>query len=253
MDKEKKIYFASDVHLGIHKDQSTRDKHNSVFISWLDMVQSDAEKIFLLGDIFDFWIEFRNVIPNSYGKVLSKLRELCDKGIEIHFFIGNHDMWTFGFLEKEIGLIIHTLPEKFTLYSKKMVLGHGHNLNMNDSLTLKIMNLCFGSKFVYKIATTIIHPDLIMSVGRKWSRHNRYRKAISHQFRGENESITKYCNMWFDNDSDVDYFVFGHLHTPTKYPLANNRSVLFILGEWIENPIYGTLNPNGEFTLSEWQ
>lgn len=248
----KNIYFASDVHLGLQVDSESRDKHDMFFISWLDTISKDAEKIYLLGDIFDFWFENRNNIPNYYGKVLSKLRELICSGIEIHFFVGNHDMWTNGYLENQIGLIIHHAPERFVINGKVVVMGHGHNLRINEPFIVKAMNTIFNNKMVYKTATLFIHADLMMWFGRKWSRASRHNKNITHDFRGENEFITIFCNRYLVQDSRVDYFIFGHLHCPTIYPLVGSNSKLFILGEWIQNPTYGVLNPNGELILKQY-
>lgn len=248
--KLRKIYFVSDVHLGLSTEQSERDKQDQFFISWLDSVSEDAEKIFLLGDIFDFWFEHRNTVPNYYGRVLSKLRELVDKGIEIHFFVGNHDMWTFGYLQNQIGLIIHHQPEEFTLCNKKIVMGHGHNLKIDEPFSLKLMNFIFTSKTLYNIATTLIHADLMMWFGRQWSRSSRYSKNISHYFKGEKEYLTIYCNRYLKEHSDVDYFVFGHYHTPISYPLLDSNSTLYILSSWVTKPIkYGVLSSDGSFDL----
>ena len=250
MNNSKKIYFVSDVHLGIQLNFQSRDKHDSVFISWLDFVATDAEKIFLLGDIFDFWFEHRNNIPNHYGRVLAKLRELTDKGIEIHFFKGNHDMWTFGYLESNIGLIIHKNPLQMELNNKTVVMGHGHNLKVNDTLKYKFMSYVFENELIYKLSTLIIHPDLMLWMGRKWSRSSRNSKNITHTFRGEDEFVTQYCNQYPNNN--VDYFVFGHLHCPTEYCIKDTNAKLYILGEWISNPVYGVLSSNGDFELVEY-
>ncbi len=217
----------------------------------MEYIAPKAEKIFLLGDIFDFWFEHRNNIPNYYGRVLSKLRELVDRGIEIHFFTGNHDMWTFGYLESNIGLIVHRNPKLIELNNKVMVLGHGHNLKVNDSLTYRFMSWGFESKNLYKFATTIIHPDLMMWAGRKWSRSSRDSKNIAHQFRGEKEFVTRYCNQ-HPKKNEVDYFVFGHLHCPTQYNIQNTNATLYILGEWLSNPVYGVLDPKGNFELVKY-
>lgn len=244
-----KIYFASDVHLGIQKSAQERDKYDVKFISWLNRIAIDAEKIFLLGDIFDFWFEHRNTIPNYYGKVLAKLRELVDRGIEIHLFVGNHDMWTFGYLQQQIGLIIHHAPEKLELFGKNIVMGHGHNLHIDEPITLKLMNGIFNSKFLYKTVTFFLHADLMMWFGRKWSRLSRSKKNISHSFNNESEFVTIFCNRYLKKDNSIDYFIFGHLHTPIIYGLKESKSNLYILGEWICNPIYGVLSENGNFEL----
>lgn len=248
MSELKKIYFASDVHLGFSKVQLDRDNHDKQFISWLDCISNDAEKIFLLGDIFDFWFEHRNNIPNYYGRVLSKLQELIGKGIEIHFFMGNHDMWTFGYLQNEIRLIVHHKPEEFILYNKKIVMGHGHNLKINEPFSLKLMNSIFSSKLIYKVATTIVHADLMLWFGRKWSRRKKKKNTVF-QFKGEKESVTMYCKKYLKLHKDINYFVFGHFHTPISYPLQDG-STLFILSSWINESItYGTLCSDGEFEL----
>lgn len=252
MNNSKKIYFVSDVHLGESKEQSERDKQDKLFVSWLNLVSKDAEKIFLLGDIFDFWFEHRNNIPNYYGRVLSKLQELIENGIEIHFFVGNHDTWTFGYLEKQIGLIVHYEPEEITLYGKKIVMGHGHNLKVDEPIPLKIMNSLFNSKWLYKTITIVVNPDLMMWFGRSWSRSRTDEKKEVPQFKGEKEFVTIYCNRYLKKQSDVKYFIFGHLHTPIAYPLLESDSTLFILSSWVEDTIvYGVLSPDGTLELRD--
>lgn len=249
----KKCFFASDVHIGLHKDYDKREIAQSTFISWLDMVESEQGVLFLLGDVFDFWFEYKNTIPNGYGKVLSKLTSMCNKGIEIHFFKGNHDMWTQGYLKNEVGLIIHNEPELFYIQNKKVVMGHGHNLitkidkgdenYIKTPFSYRFMLWVFTDPIIFSIVTTVMHPDLMMWFGRKWSRDSRKSKSISHKFLYEDEFIVKYCNYTCVNSNEnIDYFVFGHIHCCNKYVLAKHQlSTLFTLGHWIDKPKFAIM------------
>lgn len=263
----KTCFFASDVHIGLDKDPTKRERAETIFISWLEMVEKEQGVLFLLGDIFDFWFEYKNTIPNGYGRVLSKLTTMCSNGIQIHFFKGNHDMWTRGYLEKEVGMIIHNEPELFQIQGKSVVMGHGHNLTTQTSnsiscdkskdedriktpLSYRFMLWVFTNPVVFSIVSTIMHPDLMMWFGRKWSRGSRKSKSISHEFLYEDEFIVNYCNNACKRGFEADYFVFGHIHCCNRYTLAKHpNSTLFTLGHWIGSPQFAVMQ-NGEMKMN---
>ena len=156
------IYFLSDAHLGSLLVNDKR-AHEKKLVDWLDRVKTDATVIYLLGDIFDFWFEYKTVVPKGFVRVLGKLAELTDSGIEIHFFIGNHDIWTFGYLENEIGLIVHKEPATIQLGTKKFFLAHGDGLYVEEK-GFKIIRKIFHSRTAQKLfrclsmCFRIIHP-----------------------------------------------------------------------------------------------
>lgn len=241
-------YFASDLHLGLSSpEHSSRDRER-LFVAWLDMVREDAEAIFLVGDIFDFWFEYQRVVPKGFVRVLGKLAEIVDSGIEVHFFIGNHDIWTFGYLEQEIGMHVHHTSQTIELGTKRLFIAHGDQyckVKWSDQLIRKT----FHNKTLQWIFSRVLHPDLFMKLGLSWSHDNRYSKSISHDFLGEQESLVRYVRSHIDT-SEIDYLVFGHLHVPIIYPLDSGAN-LVVLGEWIVNPTYGVLR-DGVFCLKSF-
>ena len=150
-------YFVSDVHLGVGGKEQARLTEQR-FLRWLDMAEKDADTIFLLGDIFDFWFEYGHVVPKGYARIFGKLANITDKGIKIIFFTGNHDMWCRDYLHSECGIEIHRKPHTYTLAGKKIFIAHGDNMNIAGKPMLRLMNTCFRSKFLRVIFSWLIHP-----------------------------------------------------------------------------------------------
>ena len=157
-------YFASDIHLG-HGDADSARERERLFVQWLDEVSADAEEIYLLGDIFDFWYEWREVVPAGFVRVLGKLAELTDRGITIHFLTGNHDMWMRGYLERECGLKLYYKPTEFTVGRRHLLLAHGDNINVQDKPALAFMNAVFRSRVIRALFSWLVHPDISMRFG----------------------------------------------------------------------------------------
>lgn len=249
-----RYFFASDVHIGLDIEGHSAVRREQIFIKWLSEVEKELTPdnnnskkgaLFLVGDIFDFWLEYKSVVPKQYIRVVSKLAEMSSEGIEIHFFKGNHDTWTLGFFEKELGIIVHDNIFRTTLCGKNIVMAHGHGVNIKDSkLSYKILYTIFNSKIVYKIYRTLVHPDLSSWFGNLWSSSSRKSKNISHEFNYENEPAVKFAKEELERNPDIDYFIMGHLHTPVSYALSD-KATFFILNEWISNPGYGVLDENG--------
>lgn len=237
-------YFASDMHLTAQGKNSVREQ---LFIEWLEKVSKDAEAIFILGDMFDFWYEYSHVIPKGFSRLLGKLSELTDKGVEIHLFRGNHDLWAYDYLQSECGVILHSGYGIFYLNGRKVFVAHGDNMNPDAPLAERIMNSLFRSKAVQWIFTRLLHPDLTMRFGMWWSQSSRKSKSISHRFRGEDELLVKFAKR-FNDRTHIDYFVFGHTHCAENYPIAEESRAVF-LGEWIEKPLYAVLDYNGNLEL----
>lgn len=223
------IYFISDAHLGSRVIEDSR-AHEKKIVDWLDTVKKDAEKIFLLGDIFDFWFEYRTVVPRGFVRFLGKLAELVDAGIEIHFFTGNHDIWTFGYLETEVGLKVHRKPETFTLNDKKFFMAHGDGLN-SDEKGFHIIRKIFHNKFAQQLFR-LVPPQLGQEFGYKWSERNRGGiVGADNGYQGEeNEWLVTFAKKYAENH-DVDFMIFGHRHIALDLQLKHQKRVV-ILGDF---------------------
>lgn len=235
----KKIYFSSDNHLGAptHEASLPREK---VFVNWLDTVKDDAAAIFLLGDLFDFWFEYNEVVPKGFVRVLGKLAELSDSGIPIYFFVGNHDLWMNGYFEKELNIPVFHQPKEFTLNNKLFLIGHGDGLGPGDK-GYKRMKKVFTNPFC-KWLFRWLHPDLGVKLAQYLSVKN---KLISGEedvkFLGEEkEWLVQYAKRKLES-KHYDYFIFGHRHFPMEIKVGEN-STYFNLGDWITHFTYGVFD-----------
>ncbi len=232
----KKIYFASDNHLGAPtmKESLPREKR---FVSWLDTVKKDAAAIFLLGDLFDFWFEYKTVVPKGFTRTLGKLAEITDAGIPVYFFVGNHDLWMNGYFEEELNIPVFHKPRLFTFNNTSFFIGHGDGLGPGDK-GFKRMKKVFTnpvSKWFYKW----LHPDLGVKLAQYLSLKNKLISGDEDiKFLGEDkEWLVQYCKRKLEQDH-YDYFVFGHRHLPLEIDL-NNKSKYVNLGDWISHYTYG--------------
>ena len=235
----KKIYFASDNHLGAPnlEESLVREKK---FVSWLDTIKKDAEAVFLVGDIFDFWFEYNEVVPKGFTRTLGKLAEISDAGVPIHYFAGNHDMWLVDYFQKELNLTVHNKPKIFTVNDKKFFVGHGDGLGPGDK-SFKIMKKIFKNPF-FNWCFRCVHPDLGIKLGKYLSNKNRLKFSLEDlKFNGnENEWLTKYCKEKLKNEH-YDYFIFGHRHIPLEIELRPN-STYINLGDWITHFSYAVFD-----------
>lgn len=232
----KKIYFASDNHLGAPTMEASRPREKK-FVAWLDEIKHDAAAIFLLGDLFDFWFEYRTVVPKGFTRTLGKLAEIADSGIPIYYFVGNHDLWMNGYFEEELGIPVYHKPKEFKLGVKDFFIGHGDGLGPGDK-GYKRMKKVFLSPF-FKWLFRWGHPDIGMRIAQYFSVKN---KLISGDddatFLGdENEWLAIYSRKKLE-DKHHDYFVFGHRHLPLEIQL-NESSKYVNLGDWIQYFAYG--------------
>ena len=237
MEKKKLYYFVSDIHLGLnHLNPEDRERR---FASFLNGLPQNTAKLFLLGDIFDFWYEYRDVIPSRYTRTLGALAALVDRGVEVHFFNGNHDIWTYRYFEKELGLVMErSQPALFEIEGKRFCLGHGDGLDPSDK-GYKLLKWLFTNK-VAQVLFSALHPRWAFGFGYSWSKHNRLTQKEQFRFRGEDEPLVKYAKrlqLSLPADNKIDYFIFGHYHYNTNYKFKDG-SELFILGEWIHHYDY---------------
>jgi UDP-2,3-diacylglucosamine hydrolase len=231
----KKIYFASDFHLGVPNYENSLKREKAV-VKWLDHVKSDAEEIYLMGDVFDFWFEYKNTIPKGYVRLLGKLAEISDSGIPIHWFTGNHDMWIFDYLPKEIGITIHRAPIIREYEGKKFYLGHGDGLGPGDH-GYKMIKKIFASP-VCQWLFARLHPNLGVSVAQYFSKKSRISSGPKDEkFHGEDkEWLVLYAKEILKKEH-FHYFIFGHRHLPLDIKLAENSRYINT-GEWVNYNSY---------------
>lgn len=225
----KKIYFLSDVHLGSRMHGDSKETERKL-CRWLDFAKNDAEEIYLLGDIFDYWFEYKTVVPRGFTRLLGKLSEITDSGIRVHFFIGNHDIWITDYLQNECGLTVHHRPLVSDCYGKKFFIAHGDGLG-DESASFRFLRRVFHSKFL-RFCFAAIHPRWTISLAHKWSNKSRETGGM-HDFLGEeNEYLIRFAKQQLTKTPDIDFFVFGHRHILLDFVL-NKQSRLLILGDWI--------------------
>jgi len=237
----KKVYFISDAHLGVPGRGASLDREKRL-VRWLDSVRHDAEEILLLGDIFDFWFEYRKVVPRGFVRILGKLAELRDAGIPITMLTGNHDMWMFGYFEKELGIPVHRDPIVRTISGKKFFIGHGDGLGPGDR-SYKTMKAIFRSRFLQWLFARL-HPNLAFAIGHYWSRKSRYNQGHEPEaFRGDDrEWLVVWCKEKLKSEH-FDFFVFGHRHLALDIRL-NERSRYINPGDWLNLFTYAVFDGN---------
>lgn len=235
----KKIYFASDFHLGV-PDQETSLAREKRVIRWLDSIEHDAAEIFLVGDIFDFWFEYKHAIPKGFVRLQGKIAQLTDNGIPVHFFTGNHDMWMFDYFPKELGIQLHREPIEREWNGKTFFIGHGDGLGPGDRM-YKFLKRCFEAKWT-QWCFARLHPNFGIWLANYFSRRSRAATGdTDSQFLGEeNEWLVAYSNEQL-RQQHRDFFVFGHRHLPMDIRL-NERSRYINLGEWLHYNTYGVFD-----------
>lgn len=239
MGDKKKVYFASDFHLGVptYEKSLEREKH---LVKWLDTIKHDALEIFLVGDIFDFWFEYKRVIPKGFVRLQGKIAELTDAGIPITVHTGNHDMWIFDYLPKELGVTLYREPITRTFYDAKFYIGHGDGLGPGDK-GYKFIKKVFSNHF-FQWCFARLHPNFGVGVADYSSRKSRAKTGSNDEkFLGENEEwLVIYAKEILEKEH-FDYFIFGHRHLPLKINLGNN-STYHNLGDWIKYFTYGVFD-----------
>ena len=231
-----KIYFASDQHFGAPTSEKSFPREQR-FVAWLEEVKKDAEAIFLLGDLFDFWFEYKTVVPKGFVRVLGKLAEIRDSGIPIYFFVGNHDLWMRDYFQKELNIPVFHEPQEFDINGKLFLIGHGDGLGPGD-YGYKRMKKVFTFPF-FKWLFRWLHPDIGVKLGHYFSVKNKLISGDEDaQFLGEeNEWLALYCRKKL-TEKHYDFFIFGHRHLPLEIEL-NSSSTYINLGDWIQYFTYG--------------
>jgi len=228
--QQTKIYFASDFHLGIDVKFTSAQRERQI-VAWLESIRKDARRIYLVGDLFDFWFEYRQAVPRGYVRLLGKLAELSDLGVDLHIFTGNHDMWMFDYLEAELGATIHRAPVVHKIDGKKFYIGHGDGLGPGVHV-YKFIKKVFANPICQWLFARL-HPNFGIGLANYLSRLSRGSTKVEDKYFGdENEWLLTYSNEKL-NEVDADYFVFGHRHLPIDRLLKNGASRYINLGEWM--------------------
>jgi UDP-2,3-diacylglucosamine hydrolase len=238
MATRNKLYFASDFHLGAGTYVKSRDREDRL-VRWLDSIKHDAAEIFLMGDVFDFWFEYKTVVPKGYIRFLGKLAELTDAGIKLYMFKGNHDMWMFDYFEKELGATIISNELIIERFGKKLYLHHGDGLGPGDPF-YKMLKKIFRSKTCQWLFARI-HPNLGVGIANYWSAHSRIANEKQHNPKpGQQEWLVTYSRQILET-TFYDYFIFGHRHLPLDIKLSE-RSRYINLGEWVVSNSYAVFD-----------
>ncbi len=242
-------YFASDMHFGLDHGGRTSHERERLLVRWLDEVSADAGAIFLVGDVFDFWFEYRRVVPKGCVRFLGKIAELTDRGVEVHFFAGNHDRWLLSYLGDECGMQVHRRDATLSLGGKRVYITHGDNLDIPLPPFKRLLNWCLRSQAMYRLLACVVHPDLTLRVGRWWSGQSRLSRGAAHVFADETEPTVKFARARLLTEP-ADYFVFGHLHYKGIYPLGPAAAIY--LGDWLDSATYAVMDTNGNIELKEY-
>ncbi|MFV0377385.1 MAG: UDP-2,3-diacylglucosamine diphosphatase [Mangrovibacterium sp.] len=234
----KKIYFISDVHLGAPALKNNAERER-LFVQWLDQIKDDAAMLFLMGDIFDYWFEYKTVVPRGFVRTLGKIAEIADSGIPVHFFTGNHDIWVFDYLPKELGVQVHYNEMRITLGEKKFFLAHGDGLDPFDT-GYHLLKKAFTNRF-FQWVFAWIHPNWGIKMAHSWSKKSRLDKGMGDGFKGpEKEGLFVFANSVLENE-EIDYFIFGHRHLLLNLPIGKNSRYIN-LGDWITHFSYGVFD-----------
>ena len=232
-NQDKKVYFISDIHLGAPALKNNKERELA-FVSWLNEIKEDASHLFLMGDIFDFWFEYKTVVPRGFTRTLGKIAEISDSGVEVHFFTGNHDVWVFDYLPEELGMTLHRDEFKTELYGKKFFLAHGDGLDASDKGYLFLKKIFTSKTLQWMFAR--IHPNFALSFGHNWSKNSRISKGVDgEEFKGtSNEGMFIFAKSVLREEM-FDYFIFGHRHVMINKQIGENSRYIN-LGDWMDDP-----------------
>lgn len=238
MSEKEKIYFISDIHLGAPALKNNRERE-LLFAQWLDFIGKDATALYLLGDIFDFWFEYKKVVPRGFTRILGRLADLSDSGVPIHFFTGNHDLWIADYLPGEIGMTLHRNHLITEIKGKKFFLAHGDGLDPGDKAYL-FMKKMFTSRRMQWLFSRL-HPNFAFYLAHRWSESSRMsNQDTKEEFKVKNECMFRFAENYLKREW-IDYFIFGHRHQMADVEILDD-SRLVILGDWIRNFSYAVFD-----------
>lgn len=234
-EERNKIYFASDFHLGSGSMPESKERERKI-VQWLEKISHDASEVFLVGDVFDYWFEYKETIPKGYSRLFGTIASMADDGVQFHFFTGNHDIWVRNYFEEEFGMKIYTKPQLFERFGKKIFVGHGDGLGPSDHGYKLLKGVLTNPLAKWLFAR--IHPNTglaIMRMASKSSRMTGREEGISDMSK---EWLVNFCETYISKFEAPDYFVFGHRHIPISHHLSNGKSIYFNLGEWWQSCSY---------------
>ncbi|MBQ0158930.1 MAG: UDP-2,3-diacylglucosamine diphosphatase [Bacteroidales bacterium] len=238
----KPIYFISDAHLGSLATKSPRMQERCL-VNFLDSIKHKAAAVYMLGDMFDFWHEYRTVVPKGFTRFLGKISELTDRGVEVHFFTGNHDLWVGDYMETECGVTLHReSAETIELYDKLFFLAHGDGLGRRDRKFLLLRSI-FHNRVCQRLFAAI-HPRWGVAFGLSWARHSRLKRIDGTEppYQGENnEPLVIFAKAYMQTHPDIDYFIFGHRHIELDLMLSHTTRLL-LLGDWLQQFTYAVFD-----------
>jgi len=231
----KKIYFASDFHLGVPDDKTSLERERKI-VAWLEQCRQDAHSIYLLGDIFDFWFEYRHTIPKGFIRLQGKLAELRDSGIGIFLFTGNHDMWMFDYFPNALGIAIYRDALLLRIGEQRLLIGHGDGLGPGET-SYKILKTFFNSRLCQWLFARL-HPNLGMSIAKFWSRRSRINNMKrEEQFKGEDKEFLFIWSQDVQKKQHHDFYIFGHRHLSLDLQVGTGSRYINI-GEWVYHSTY---------------
>lgn len=249
MSESKSVYFISDMHLGAATFQNPLDFERRV-VRFLDSIKSNCQALYLLGDVIDYWFEYKYVVPRGFTRFLGKIGEFTDAGIEVHWFTGNHDIWIFDYIEKETGAKVHHQGGLFEIQGKQCYLAHGDGLG-HDTFAFKCMSGFFHSRWCQRIFSWI-HPDLATAFAQRWSTHSRVTGGKFPDFLGEDKEYqVVFAKNYIKQNPAPDYFIFGHRHIMLDLMLSK-QTRLMIIGDWIQHFSYAVMT-DGQLSLEQFE
>lgn len=254
------IYFLSDCHLGAGTMHDPLEYERRL-VRFLQSIEGDCEELFLMGDIIDYWFEYRKVVPKGFVRFFGQIARMTDSGIRVHWFAGNHDIWLFGYLHDEIGVEIHHKAEVLERYGKRLFLAHGDGLG-DDNLGYRLMSGFFRSPFTQMMYRKFIHPDLATRFAHWWSKKSRLDGNKFPEYLGDDkEHLMLFAERYLGSQNLktsepqnlIDYFIFGHRHIMVDRNVPNKNARLLILGDWITHFSYATLSQTGNVELKNYK
>lgn len=240
----KKVYFASDFHLGAPTHAASLERERRI-VKWLDEVRSDAQTVFLMGDLFDFWFEYKSTVPKGYVRLLGKLAELSDAGIQLFIFPGNHDFWMMDYFKTELGARIFHEPENFTIAGKRFLLGHGDGLGPGDKAYKLLRAFLFANPVCQWLFRYVLPPDAGQYLGKLWAsnsyKKNRKEDVVAEEIDLKEEFIYQYIQERENGGDRHDFYLFGHRHIAIN-ARVNETAQYINLGDWIRYDSYAVFD-----------
>ena len=250
LNLKKKVFFVSDHHFGVTTTDMSSKEREKLFVKFLEKIKPEASEVIFMGDLFDFWFEYKTVIQKGYVRLLGKIAEFVDDGIPVSYFRGNHDIWAFSYLNDEIGMKLYRKPEIRTILGKNFYLAHGDGLGDGDK-GYKFLKKVFECKFNQWLFRWV-HPDFSTSIAFRWSKRSRYanqaktkkdeaKHGLTSTEISAKKRLPEFCQSVKDKEKNIDYFVFGHYHAPLQFATPDNTPI-FTIGDWIVHFTYGVFD-----------